>query len=67
MKHLRHGLVWACTLAAAAHSQSIDLKGVVRNRAGTSLAGVVVTQVGTGLRDTTDAQGSSESTAPPPE
>jgi len=57
MKHPSHGLLWAGYLAVAAHSQLIDLKGVVRNRTGASLSGVVITQVGTGLRDTTDAQG----------
>lgn len=57
MKHSCRGICLVGALAVAAHSQLIDLKGVVRDRAGVSIAGVVVTQVGTGLKDTTDTQG----------
>ena len=57
MNPFRSGLLSAGALALVAHAQTIDLRGVVRNRAGAALSGVVVVQVGTTLRDTTDSQG----------
>lgn len=57
MNHFRRGLLGAGALVLAAHAQTIDLRGVVRNKAGAALPGVAILQRGTGLRDTTDAQG----------
>lgn len=57
MRHLHRFLSCALFLGLAAQGQSIDLRGVVKNRAGAALPGVAVALVASGERDTTDAQG----------
>lgn len=57
MRHMHRVLLCALSLGFAAQGQSIDLRGVVKNRAGTPLPGVTVALVASGECDTTDAQG----------